>query len=90
MPQARLLLESLADPAVRDRSGARPVDVARAAGCRALCLLYRQWERRLRHPSPTAAAAAKGGGGGGAQGAAVSLTAAAALREPTAAQVRPQ
>jgi hypothetical protein len=89
--QARLLLERRADPTIRDWSGARPVDVARAAGCRALCLLYRKWERKLGpQPEPHRGAEAGGaaGRGGEAERAVVNLSAAAALREPTAAQVR--
>jgi hypothetical protein len=83
-----LLLERRADPTLRDRSGARPVDVARAAGCRALCLLYRQWERNLgQHPEPHTQAG-PASRTGGPERAAVGLTAAAALREPTGAQVR--
>jgi hypothetical protein len=51
-PQVRFLLERGADASARDHYGRRPVDFARAAGCRNMCLLLRQWEREHRPPPP--------------------------------------
>ncbi len=39
------MLKYGADPDARNGSGLLPIDLARNAGCRNMCLLYRQWER---------------------------------------------